>query len=285
MDTIAAPARPQWIFFSRNCGGHGPQSPTCCLTMFSSSPPAKKRANDRRLHGSTKGLQMLFLCTFKCNPHFFPSLWYTWSICWWSRCRARAIWSVSQCISQEWISMLKCGNNKPYLNSAFLEAKADRNWLIETPCWRSHQGTRNSSLFFLRCRACHCTICRLLARVRPPPAFTNSKQWHERLWGSLLVCLLGFSMQNCFWTRSWRAWLLIQNHWSICVFWKCTYLKEGTSDQLPMKVARKDQHSSTTHFHTCPLWTWLDQTLHSCISWRCWSWGCSDHGNAMLIFS
>lgn len=57
--TMAAPAKPQVDLFPRCWGGHGPQSPTWCRTIFSSSPPAKNSAKYRRLREIFQKIYMI----------------------------------------------------------------------------------------------------------------------------------------------------------------------------------------------------------------------------------
>ncbi len=115
-----------------------------------------------------------YITAFGSNP---PSFSFIFPISCWTHLRAKII-RARECRSHlEWKFLpSNWFSRASNLNSEFLEAKAERNWLIETPCWRSHQGTRNSRRFLLRCRVCHCTICRLLASVCPPPGFTVIKQ-------------------------------------------------------------------------------------------------------------
>lgn len=65
------------------------------------------------------------------------------------------------------------GEKKHHLKSAFFAANADRNWLMEHPCCKSHHGTKNSRRFRFRKHACHCTIRKFGNFVLPPPGDKN----------------------------------------------------------------------------------------------------------------
>lgn len=141
--TTAAGARPIFSLDSTKCWGKTCESTVCEAFNSSLSPSENNQENALRLKIMTQ-------------------------------------WGSSSCKISLW--NWKCTQQiytASNLKSAFDIAKMDKNWFIDIPTCRSHQGIRNSSLLFFFLQACHCIIRRLLGTVSPPPAISLNVTYTE----------------------------------------------------------------------------------------------------------
>lgn len=130
--TTAAGARPIFSFDSTKCWGKTCESTVCESFNSSLSPSENNQENALRLKIMTQWVA---------KSHF-----ETWN-------------ALNNLTATD-------------LKSEFDIAKMDKNWFMDIPTCRSHQGIRNSSLLFFFLQACHCIIRRLLGTVSPPPAIS-----------------------------------------------------------------------------------------------------------------
>lgn len=120
----------------------------------------------------------------------------------------------------------------------------DKNWLMEIPSCKSHQGTKNSSWLCFLLHTCHCNILRLLGTVNPPPTFNSAIQ--------SIIIILYFQLKNISRSKLRKGFLVF------------IYLNKETSDQCPMQEEKMNQHESRGHFHMGQPGKLLDQTRHFC---------------------